>query len=142
MGDLTLVKSECLRTFAGCANFSSHIFQPQRHEERKDGSCFAVFFALFVSLRLIWRRHISLLSGCSAFLAAHFTREKNWHCSGFQANITSNETINRRISMRVMLSVRLPHQPFNAAVKDGTAGAKINRILEAINLWGWTIEIT
>ena len=47
--------------------------------------------------------------------------------------------------MRVMLSVRLPHQPFNAAVKDGTAGAKINRILEAmeaINLWGWTIEIT
>jgi len=34
--------------------------------------------------------------------------------------------------MRVMLNVRFPHQPFNAAVKDGTAGPKLNRILEAI----------
>jgi hypothetical protein len=31
-----------------------------------------------------------------------------------------------------MLNVRFPHQPFNAAVKDGTAGPKMNRILEAI----------
>lgn len=30
------------------------------------------------------------------------------------------------------MNVKLPHQPFNAAVKDGTAGAKLNRILEAI----------
>ena len=29
------------------------------------------------------------------------------------------------------MNVRLPHQPFNAALKDGTAGAKLNRILEA-----------
>jgi len=32
--------------------------------------------------------------------------------------------------MRVLLNVRIPHQPFNAAVKDGTAGQKLNRILE------------
>ncbi len=33
--------------------------------------------------------------------------------------------------MKTLLSVTLPHQPLNAAVKDGTAGAKLNRILEA-----------
>jgi len=34
--------------------------------------------------------------------------------------------------MRIMLIAKLPHGPFNAAVKDGTAGAKLNKILEAI----------
>ncbi len=34
--------------------------------------------------------------------------------------------------MRVLLNVRFPHQPFNAAVRDGTAGSKLSRILEAI----------
>jgi hypothetical protein len=34
--------------------------------------------------------------------------------------------------MRVLLNVRIPHQPFNDAVKDGTAGSKLNAILEAI----------
>ena len=33
--------------------------------------------------------------------------------------------------MKMLLSVTLPHQPFNAAVKDGTIGEKLNRILEA-----------
>jgi hypothetical protein len=33
--------------------------------------------------------------------------------------------------MKMLLNVRLPHRPFNAAVKDGTAGLKLNRILEA-----------
>jgi hypothetical protein len=33
--------------------------------------------------------------------------------------------------MKILLSVSLPHKPFNAAVKDGTAGSKLNRILEA-----------
>src|SRR6266576_2754592 len=33
--------------------------------------------------------------------------------------------------MKMLLNVTLPHQPFNAAVKDGTAGSKLNRILEA-----------
>ena len=33
--------------------------------------------------------------------------------------------------MRMLLNVRFPHKPFNAAVKDGTAGSKLNRILEA-----------
>lgn len=33
--------------------------------------------------------------------------------------------------MRMIMIVTLPHQPFNAAVKDGTAGAKIGKILEA-----------
>ena len=28
--------------------------------------------------------------------------------------------------------VKFPHRPFNAAVKDGSVGSKLNRILEAI----------
>ena len=32
--------------------------------------------------------------------------------------------------MRVLLEVKIPHEPFNAAVRDGSAGAKLNRILE------------
>jgi len=34
--------------------------------------------------------------------------------------------------MRVLLNVRIPHQQFNTAVKDGTAGSKLKRILEAL----------
>ena len=34
--------------------------------------------------------------------------------------------------MRMLLNVKMPHQPFNAAVKDGTVGTKLKRILEAI----------
>ena len=30
------------------------------------------------------------------------------------------------------MNIKLPHQPFNAAVKDGSAGAKLNRILETV----------
>ena len=33
--------------------------------------------------------------------------------------------------MKMLLNVTLPHQPFNAAVKNGTAGPTLNRILEA-----------
>jgi hypothetical protein len=33
--------------------------------------------------------------------------------------------------MRILLNVRIPHQQFNAAVKDGTVGPKIERILKA-----------
>ena len=33
--------------------------------------------------------------------------------------------------MRVLINVKFPHQPFNAAMKDGTAGPKLSRILEA-----------
>ena len=32
--------------------------------------------------------------------------------------------------MRMLLHVKLPHEPFNTAVKDGTAGKKIRRILD------------
>jgi hypothetical protein len=32
--------------------------------------------------------------------------------------------------MRVLLQVNLPHKPFNAAVKDGTAAAKMKRIID------------
>ncbi len=35
--------------------------------------------------------------------------------------------------MKVLLNVKMPHHVFNAALRDGTAGAKLNRILEAIN---------
>lgn len=32
--------------------------------------------------------------------------------------------------MRMLLQVRIPHQEFNEAVRNGTAGQKLNRILE------------
>ena len=32
--------------------------------------------------------------------------------------------------MRMLMHVRIPHASFNAAVKDGTVGQKIHRVLE------------
>ncbi len=32
--------------------------------------------------------------------------------------------------MRILLHVRFPHEAFNEAVKDGTAGARMGRILD------------
>ena len=34
--------------------------------------------------------------------------------------------------MRMLLEVSMPHEPFNAFVRDGTAGKKIGEILDAI----------
>ena len=34
--------------------------------------------------------------------------------------------------MRFMITAQMPHAPFNAAVKDGTAGSKLKRILDEI----------
>ena len=34
--------------------------------------------------------------------------------------------------MRMLMNVKIPHQTFNTAVKDGSAGAKLAKILEAI----------
>jgi hypothetical protein len=34
--------------------------------------------------------------------------------------------------MRMLLQVRFPHKEFNEAVRNGTAGSKLNRILEAL----------
>jgi hypothetical protein len=34
--------------------------------------------------------------------------------------------------MRMLMHARIPHSKFNAAVKDGTVGQKIHRILDAI----------
>jgi hypothetical protein len=34
--------------------------------------------------------------------------------------------------MRMLLNVKFPHDEFNKAVRDGTVGQKINRILEDI----------
>jgi hypothetical protein len=33
--------------------------------------------------------------------------------------------------MKILMNVKIPHQQFNAAVKDGSVGAKLNQILEA-----------
>lgn len=33
--------------------------------------------------------------------------------------------------MKMLLDITLPHRTFNAAIKDGTVGSKLNRILEA-----------
>ena len=32
--------------------------------------------------------------------------------------------------MKMLMQVRMPHKEFNAAVRDGSAGSKLNRILE------------
>ena len=32
--------------------------------------------------------------------------------------------------MRMLLRVRIPHKEFNEAVRNGTAGTKLNRIVE------------
>ncbi|MBI1939966.1 MAG: panthothenate synthetase [Acidobacteria bacterium] len=34
--------------------------------------------------------------------------------------------------MRMLLHVKIPHETFNAAVKDGTAGKKVQRILDEL----------
>jgi hypothetical protein len=34
--------------------------------------------------------------------------------------------------MRMILNVSIPHEPFNTAVRNGTAGAKLKAILDAI----------
>ena len=34
--------------------------------------------------------------------------------------------------MKILLNVKLPNGPFNAAVKDGTVGAKMKRILDTL----------
>jgi len=34
--------------------------------------------------------------------------------------------------MRILMTVRLPHETFNAAVKDGSVGAKTEAILDAV----------
>ena len=34
--------------------------------------------------------------------------------------------------MKILMNVKLPHRPFNEAVKSGTAGEKLNRILDEI----------
>ena len=34
--------------------------------------------------------------------------------------------------MKILMTVTIPHAKFNAAVKDGSAGAKIGKILEAM----------
>ena len=36
------------------------------------------------------------------------------------------------IIMRMLMNVRIPPHQFNAAAKDGSVGAKLNRILKAI----------
>ncbi len=34
--------------------------------------------------------------------------------------------------MRMLFHVKIPHEPFNTAVKDGTAGKKMHRILDEL----------
>jgi hypothetical protein len=38
----------------------------------------------------------------------------------------------RSLAMRMLMNVKIPHKEFNAAVKDGTAGAKLQHILEEL----------
>ena len=34
--------------------------------------------------------------------------------------------------MKMLITAKLPHGPFNAAVRDGSVGPKLNKILDAI----------
>jgi hypothetical protein len=34
--------------------------------------------------------------------------------------------------MRVLMNVKIPHEPFNTHVRKGTAGATLNKILDAV----------
>lgn len=34
--------------------------------------------------------------------------------------------------MKILMKVKMPHKPFNAAIKDGSVEVKLNKILEAI----------
>ena len=34
--------------------------------------------------------------------------------------------------MRMLLHAKIPHEPFNTAVKDGTAGKKIRRVVDEL----------
>ena len=34
--------------------------------------------------------------------------------------------------MRILLNIHIPHEPFNSAVRDGTAGQKLGRIVDEI----------
>ena len=38
----------------------------------------------------------------------------------------------QEIAMRMMMSVSLPVEPFNAAVRDGSVGAKMKKIMDAL----------
>jgi hypothetical protein len=42
------------------------------------------------------------------------------------------QTPTQGADMRMIVNVKVPHTSFNAAVKDGTVGSKLNRILESI----------
>jgi hypothetical protein len=46
--------------------------------------------------------------------------------------ISFSSPLERIPVMRVLLFVSIPHKPFNSFVKDGSAGAKLNKILDAI----------
>jgi hypothetical protein len=51
----------------------------------------------------------------------------NVRAVGDLPEISSRE---RRIKMRMLMQVKMPHKEFNEAVKDGSAGGKIKRILD------------
>jgi hypothetical protein len=34
--------------------------------------------------------------------------------------------------MRILLDISIPHEPFNTAVRDGTAGQKLSRIIDEL----------
>jgi hypothetical protein len=52
--------------------------------------------------------------------------------SGAHFRQNNNKHITKGTIMRILMNVKIPHQQFNAAVKDGSAGSKLNRILEAM----------
>lgn len=44
---------------------------------------------------------------------------------------SGDNRLRRRSEMRMLLDVKIPHETFNAAVRDGSVGEKLKRILEA-----------
>ena len=50
-----------------------------------------------------------------------------------EAGLSTAETTDclaKEVAMRMLMHIKMPHEPFNAAVRDGSVGKKLKRILE------------
>ena len=63
----------------------------------------------------------ALVLGVYPLLRFGIARRRGWH-----------DLINKGATMRMLMNVIFPVEPFNTAVRDGTAGATIKKILETI----------
>jgi len=53
------------------------------------------------------------------------------HAVLYTAARADQDPFRRNTEMRMLVYAKIPHETFNAAVRDGSVGQKLNRILEA-----------